>query len=106
MVEPLPEKPSNASPDSWLAEVVKAANVNPHVDEQELKLNDRRALRVRYRTCSGQQMESVYVLSGLKAFKIEFSGDLSEQGTVEPLETFGNYQIYLRMLQTFRVPDR
>jgi hypothetical protein len=106
IVEPLAEKPSNTSPDSWLSEVAKTANVNPHIDEQELKVNDLPALKVCYRTSSDQQIESVYVLSGLKTFEIEFSGDLSRQGTVKPLETLGNYQTYLKMLQTFRVLDR
>ena len=106
MVEPLAEKPSNANANAWLAQVATTANVNPHLDEQRLKLDNQPALRVRYRTSSGQQMEAVYVVSGSKTFKIEFSGDLSEQGTVAPLETLGNYQTYLKMLGTFEARDR
>ena len=105
MVEPLAEKPSDASPDSWLANVANTANANPHIHEQRLKVNDRPALKVRYRTSSGQQMEAVYVVSGRKTLEVEFSGDLSEQGTVEALETLRNYQTYLRMLETLRVLD-
>jgi len=106
MVEPLADRPSDASADPWLAQVAKTANVNPHLQEQRLLLDDQPALRVRYRTSSGQQMEAVYVVSGSKTFEIGYSGDLSEHGTVDPLETLGNYQIYLKMLATFRVRDR
>jgi hypothetical protein len=106
MVEPLAEKPSNVSSASWLAEVAKTANVNPHIHDQELKVNERPALKVRYRASGGQQMESVYVVSGTKTFEIEFSGSLSGQGSAEPIETLGNYQTYQKMLHTFRVLDR
>ena len=106
MVEPLADRPSDAIADPWLTQVAKTANVNPHLHEQRLLLDDQPALRVRYRTSSGQQMEAVYVVSGSKTFEIEFSGDLSEKGTVDPLETLGNYQTYLKMLATFRVRNR
>ena len=106
MVEPLADRPSDASADPWLTEVAKTANVNPHLQEQRLLVDDQPALRVRYRTSSGQQMEAVYVVFGSKTFEIEFSGDLSEQGAVDSLETLGSYQTYLKMLATFRVRNR
>ena len=103
MVEPLADRPSEASPDSWLGEVAKTANVNPHIHEQTLRVNDLPALKVRYRTSSGQQMEAVYVVSGTRTIEVEFSGDLSAQGTVGPLEGLGNYQTYLKMVQSLKV---
>jgi hypothetical protein len=106
MVEPLADRPSDASADSWLIQVAKTANLNPHLQEQRLLLDDQPALRVRYRTSSGQQMEAVYVVFGSKTFEIEFNGDLSEHGSVDPLETLGNYQTYLKMLATFKMRNR
>jgi hypothetical protein len=106
MVEPLAEKPFDESTDSWLAKMAETANVNPHLHEERIKVNEQPSLKVRYRTSTGQQMEEVYVLSNRKTFKIEFSGDLSNQGTLEPLETLRNYQTYLKMLRTFKVQHR
>ena len=106
MVEPLADKPPETSPDAWLVDIAKTANTNPHIHEESLILNDRPALKVRYRTQFGHQMEALYVVSGTRTIEVAFSGDLRGHGSVEALEAFENYQIYLKMLQTFKVLSR
>lgn len=70
MVEPLADKPSGTSVDAWLTDISKGSNLNPHVHEQKLTLNDLPALKVRYRTRDGEEMEAVYVASGSETFAV------------------------------------
>ena len=59
------------------------------------------ALSVRYRNPdnSGEEMESVYVVSGSRTFAIEFSGEKPGLS----LEKFGDYGIFLQMVKSFAV---
>jgi len=102
MVESLGDKPSDTSADAWLADVSKTANLNQHVHEQKLTLNGLPALKVHYCTDYGLEMEAVYVVSGSETFEIYFGGDQSGL----PLEKFGNYATYVKMLGTFRAKPR
>jgi photosystem II reaction center protein PsbP len=99
MIEHLASKPKTADTDSWVADVKRTANLNPIVNEEKLSLNGLPALKVRYRTASGTEMQEVYVVSGTSTFSIAFSGD--KPGT-NVLENFKNYPIYLRMVATFK----
>jgi hypothetical protein len=99
MVEHLASKPSGTSVDAWFADVSKTANLNPRLSEERMNLDGLPALKVRYRTATSDDTESVYVVSGSETFEISFN---SRKPGV-PLEKSGNYAIYSKMLETFRV---
>jgi hypothetical protein len=98
MVEHLASKPSDISADGWLADTAKKANLNPRLSEERITLDGSPALKVRYRTATGEETEAVYVVAGLETFEIHFSG----QAPGVPLEKLANYATYLKMLGTFR----
>jgi hypothetical protein len=104
MVSPLRDKPGNVGLDAWFSEVERTANLNPRSSEHRFDLNGKAALRVRYLNSSagGTEMEAVYVVAGSRTFSIEFSGN--NRGT--PLETLGNYPVFMRMVQSFEVQVR
>jgi hypothetical protein len=104
MVEQLGAKPVGTSDDAWLANIARTANLNKQVAESRMKLNGLPALKVRYRTASGGEMEAVYVLAGVETFEVSFSpfGDSPQL----PLEKVGNFRKYLEMLNSFRVRHR
>jgi hypothetical protein len=100
MIEHLADKPSGMAVDTWFAELKQTANLNPRLKEQRFTTHDLPALCVRYRNANdgGEEMESVYVLSGSQTFAITFSGE--EPGL--SLEKFGNYNTFLQMVKSFR----
>jgi hypothetical protein len=102
MVEHLASKPSDSSVDSWLADTARKANLNPRLSEKGITLDGSPALKVRYRTATGDETEVVYVVVGLETFEIHFGG----QAPGVPLEKLGNYATYLKMLGTFRGQHR
>jgi hypothetical protein len=104
MVSPLRDKPRNMGLDAWFSEVERTANLNPRSSEHRFELNGKAALRVRYlnSAAGGTEMEAVYVVAGARTFSIEFSGN--NRGT--PLETLGNYLVFMRMVQSFEVQVR
>ena len=101
MVEHLQDKPSGETVDAWLTEVKQTANLNPRLKEERFTLNGLPALKVRYRNDSGggYEIEEVFVISGSQTFAVSFDGD--KPGFA--LEAYGNYAIYVRMLETFKV---
>ena len=101
MIEQLADKPSGMAVDSWLEELKQTANLNPRLKEQRFTVHDLPALSVRYRNPynGGEEMESVYVVSGTRTFGIQFDGE--KPGI--SLEKFGNYSIFLQMVKSFRV---
>jgi hypothetical protein len=99
MVEPLADKPADVDVDTWLEEMPTRGNRNPLRRETKITLNGSPALKVRYRTDSGDDKEAVYVVSGSTTFGIEFS---TEQPHVL-LERLANYPAFKAMLQTFRL---
>ena len=99
MIAHLRDKPSGMSVDAWFEDLKRAANLNPEIDEQRLMLNGLPALRVRYRNPYVGDMETVYVISGSRTFKLEFSDDKP----LRPMENMRNYPTYRRMLETFTV---
>ncbi len=103
MVEPLAEKPFATTTDAWLSKISSGNNVNAQILQEKLSINNLPALKIRYRTDDGEEMEYVYVVSGQKTFAVEFSGDLLGDRPVVPLESFINFSTYLKMLDTFRV---
>lgn len=98
MVEHLASKPSDSSVDAWLADIAKKANLNPRLNEERITLDGSPALKVHYRTATGDETEAVYVVVGLETFEIYFGG----QSPGIPLEKLGNYATYSKMLGTFR----
>jgi hypothetical protein len=98
MVEHLASKPSGSSVDAWFADISKTANLNPRLNEERITLDGSPALKVRYHTATGDEMEVVYVVFGLETFEIHFGG----QAPGIPFEKLGNYATYLKMLGTFR----
>jgi hypothetical protein len=104
MVSPLRDKPGNVGLDAWFSEVERTANLNPRSSEHRFELNGKAALRVRYlnSAAGGTEMEAVYVVAGSRTFSIVFSGN--NRGT--PLETLGNYPVFMRMVQSFEVQVR
>ena len=72
MVEHLADKPSGTGVDIGLAELKQTANLNPRLKEERFTTHDLPALRVLYRNPSngGEEMESVYVVSGSLTFAI------------------------------------
>jgi len=103
MVEQLASRPSNISADAWLRDVSTRANVNPQIQGQKLTVSSVPARKVRYRTVSGEEMESVYVVSGSDTFALDFNGELDSKRPGVPLEKLNGYAIYLEMITTFRV---
>lgn len=103
IVEPLEDKPSGMTVDDWLTEISKTNNVNEQIAQEKMRLSEIPALKVRYRTKSGEETESVYLAAGSKTFDVEFSGDLGGKRPAVSLESFPNYRAYLKMLETFRV---
>jgi hypothetical protein len=101
MVEHLADKPSGMNLDAWFAEIKQTDDLNPRLKEQSFIVHDLPALSVRYRNPNngGEEMESVYVVSGSRTFAIEFSGE--KPGV--SLEQFGNYNTFLQMVKSFRV---
>lgn len=102
MIEPLADKPSGMSADKWLAQLKQTANLNTQLGEQRITLHGLPALCVRYRNPQnngGEETETVYVVSGSQSFAIEFSG--KKPGF--PLGSFRNYDIFLKMVQSFTV---
>ena len=101
MVDRLADRPSGTSVGAWFTRLKQTANRNPRLEEQRFTLDGLPALRVRYRNPygGGQEMESVYVISGPRTFQINFRGDRRGRG----IESFGNYPTYRRMLGTFTV---
>ncbi len=99
MIEALADKPSETSVDAWLEQLPTSGNHNPMRRETKITLNGSPALRVRYRTDSGDDKEAVYVVSGSRTFEIEFS---TEQPRV-PLERLANYSTFESMLETFQI---
>jgi hypothetical protein len=101
MIERLADKPSGMAVDTWLEELKQTANLNPRLKEQRFTVHDIPALSVRYRNPhnGGEEMESVYVVSGTRTFEIQFDGE--KPGI--SLEKFGNYSIFLQMVKSFRV---
>lgn len=97
-VEHLSSKPSDSSVYVWLADTAKKANLNPRLREERITLDGSPALKVRYRTATGDETEAVYVVVGLQTFEIHFGG----QAPGVPLEKLSNYATYLKMLGTFR----
>jgi hypothetical protein len=83
--------------DTWLADLSKTANLNSPLSEERITLDGSPALKVRYRTATGEETEAVYVVVGLETFEIHFGG----QAPGVPLEKLGNYETYLKMLGTF-----
>jgi hypothetical protein len=100
MIEHLQDKPPTANTNDWLANVKRTANLNPIISEEMLSLNGYPALKVRYRTAPGAEMQEVYVVSGSSTFSITFNG--SKPGAVT-LENFDSYPIYLQMVGTFKI---
>jgi hypothetical protein len=103
MVEPLQDKPSRMTDDEWLADISRTDNLNSHIAEEKIRLNGFSALRVRYRTEGGEEIESVYVVSGSGTLAVTFSGDLNGSRPGVQLETLPNYHSYLQMLGTLRI---
>ena len=103
MIEHLMDKPATKSVDDWLAEVKRTDNLNPQIKEEKSALNGLPALQVRYRNPSGNghEMETVYVICGLKTFAISFQG--KENSGIESLR---NYGIYRKMLSTFKFKNK
>ena len=101
MVEHLADKPSGMTVDTWLAEIKQTVNLNPRLKEQRFTVHDLPALSVRYRNPNngGEEMESVYVVSGTRTFAIEFGGEKPGLS----LEKFGNYGTFLQMVRSFGV---
>jgi hypothetical protein len=99
MVERLASKPPETSVDAWFENISKTANLNPRLREERIMLDRLPALRVAYRTATGDEMEAVYVVSGLETFEIHFGG----QRPGVPVDRLGNYATYQKMLGTFRV---
>jgi len=106
MVEPLADKPSSESVNAWLTEVSMTNNVNLQIHEGTLTLNGLPALKVRYRTGTGEEMETVYMVSGSQTFAVTFSCDLTGKRPGIPLDKLGNYAIYLGIVNTFHVNPR
>jgi hypothetical protein len=81
--------------------VVVVANLNPRLAEKRFTVHDLPALSVRYRNPnnSGEEMESVYVVSGSRTFAIDFNGEKPGLS----LEQFGNYNTFLQMVKSFEV---
>jgi hypothetical protein len=101
LVEHLASKPSGTDADAWLADISTKANLNPQYNAERLTLDGFPALKVRYRnSAAGVDMESVYVLYGLETFEIEF-GSPDASGVLP--DKLPNYDIYLKMLTTFRM---
>jgi hypothetical protein len=104
MVEFLSDKPVGTSVGAWLMDISKHTNVDAQLYKQQFTLNGLPALRVRYRAANGDQMESVYIASGLKTFIVHFSGDLDGGNSQRvPVDKMGNYPTYLKMLNSFSV---
>jgi hypothetical protein len=101
MIEHLADKPSGMTVDTWFAEIKQTNNLNPRLKERSFILHDRPALSVRYRNSNngGEEMESVYVVSGSRTFAINFSGEKPGLS----LEQFGNYDTFLQMVKSFGV---
>jgi hypothetical protein len=96
-VEHLASRPADSSVDTWLADLSKTANLNSPLSEERITLDGSPALKVRYRTATGEETEAVYVVVELETFEIHFGG----QAPGVPLEKLGNYETYLKMLGTF-----
>ena len=103
MVEPLAEKPAQISARGWLERVAISANINKHLSESTLTVNDHPALKVRYQTPGENELEAVYVLSGKRTFGISFSPGDKVPGN---LETSASHAEYEQMLSSFRVKER
>ena len=101
MVQPLADKPSGTTVDAWLTKISQTTNLNPQLAAQRLTLNDLPALKARYRNPNGggHEMEQVYVVSSSRTFAITFDGD----NPGHSLEEFGNYHIFLQMVESFKV---
>lgn len=101
MISHLDNKPPSTTMDAWFNDIKQRANLNPRISEERLTLGDLPALKVRYRNPSSgrREMEHVYIVSDPQTFSISFGGE--KPGLA--LEQYGNYPIYLEMLETFRV---
>jgi hypothetical protein len=100
IIEHLADKPSGMSVEAWFTDVKQTANLSPRLKEEKLIVHGLPALSVRYRNPKnrGEEMEVVYLVSGFQTFSIEFDGE--KPGL--PLEKFGNYNTFLRMVKSFR----
>ena len=103
MVYPLADKPEDQSVPHWLDEVKRSANLNPIFNEQPVSVNGLPGLRVRYKSTSPDiEMDVTYLVAGSKTYEISF--DRGSQG--KRLEDLPNYDVYRRMVETFRVVNR
>lgn len=100
MVERLANRPSGTTVDAWFTKIKETVNLNPRLTEERLTLNDLPALKVRYRNANGgvHEMEEVYVVTDSRTFAITF--DVDNPGHI--LEEFGNYNIFLQMVEGFK----
>jgi hypothetical protein len=103
MVEPLRDRPSRTAEDDWLSNISKTANVNAQISKEKMRVDRFPALKVRYRTKDGDEMESVYVAARSRTLVVDFNADQSGNRPGAPLETLPNYQSYRQMLDTLRI---
>jgi len=73
------------------------------IGAEKMRVNDFPALKVRYRTESGEEMECIYVAAGSLTVAVQFSGHLSGGRPSVPLERLPNYRSYLQMVDTLRI---
>lgn len=102
IVEPLASKPANVGVDEWLERMPIRGGHNPLRKETKITLNGAPALKVRYRTDSGDDKEAVYVVSGARTFAIEFSAEQPHAF----VDRLANYEDFQKMVSSFEVTSQ
>jgi hypothetical protein len=93
MVDQFVDKPGGQGAEQWLKETSVTTNLNPQVGTEWMNLAGERALKVITRNRDSKECDTYYVTHASKTFAIRIDRNTP------------SYQLYIRMLSTFKFID-